>query len=301
MSILSALLHSRSFGWRAVRILILVVVGLAACIVMFENKFIYFPSKYPDGGWDIANTPAREGDENVPVVEDCWFVASDGVKLHGWYSEPKINTLSTRFVVDTQPVLLWFHGNAGNVTDRYEMLRMLVRLPARILIIDYRGYGKSEGSPSESGLYKDARGAWDYLLTTRNVRPDRIIIFGESLGGAIAIELATHVPPAGLIIQSSFTCIADMAATVIPGFPSFLLRTKMNSLEKISRVPCAKLFIHSHVDEVVPYRLGRRLFEAAHEPKQFYEVPGAGHNDTYIVGGHTYITAIREFTNFCLR
>jgi fermentation-respiration switch protein FrsA (DUF1100 family) len=266
---------------------------------MFENKFIYFPSRFPEGNWQTDNLPAREG-ETVPVVEDCWLAASDGIKLHGWYAEPRKNAGGVLVPVAAEPLLLWFHGNAGNIADRYDMMRMLVHIPARIFIIDYRGYGKSEGSPSESGLYRDAQAAWDYLVATRNIRPDRIIIFGESLGGAIAIELATHVAPAGLIVQSSFTSVADMAATVIPGFPSFLLRTKMNSLERTPRVRCAKLFIHSPADEVVPYRLGRRLFEAAAEPKQFYEVAGAGHNDTYIVGGQGYLTAIREFTNACV-
>lgn len=300
MSILSAFLHSRSFAWRAARILILVVVGLAACIVMFENKFIYFPSRFPEGNWQTDNLPARAG-ETVPAVEDCWLAASDGIKLHGWYAEPRKKVSDSLLPVAAEPLLLWFHGNAGNIADRYDMMRMLVQVPARIFIIDYRGYGKSDGSPSESGLYKDAQAAWDYLVTTRIITPDRIIIFGESLGGAIAIELATHVASAGLIVQSSFTSIADMAATVIPGFPSFLLRTKMNSIERIPRVRCAKLFIHSPADEVVPYRLGRRLFEAASEPKQFYEVAGAGHNETYIAGGQAYINAIREFTNSCLR
>ena len=300
MSILSAFLHSRSFAWRAARILVLVVAGLATCIVMFENKFIYFPSRFPEGNWQTDNLPAREG-EIVPAVEDCWFAASDGIKLHGWYAEPRKKISDSLVPVAAEPLLLWFHGNAGNIADRYDMMRMLVQVPARIFIIDYRGYGKSDGSPSESGLYKDAQAAWDYLVTTRNINPDRIIIFGESLGGAIAIELATHVASAGLIVQSSFTSIADMAATVIPGFPSFLLRTKMNSLERIPRVRCAKLFIHSPADEVVPYRLGRRLFEAASEPKQFYEVAGAGHNETYIAGGQAYINAIREFTNSSLR
>jgi fermentation-respiration switch protein FrsA (DUF1100 family) len=300
MSILSAFLHSRSFAWRAARILILVVAGLAACIVMFENKFIYFPSKYPEGEWNIGNVPAREG-EIVPTVEDCWFAASDGIRLHGWLAEPCSKTAAALVPVPAEPAFLWFHGNAGNISDRYDMMRVLVHIPARIFIIDYRGYGKSGGSPSESGLYRDAQAAWDYLVATRNIRPDRIIIFGESLGGAIAIELATHTAPAGLVAQSTFTSIADMAATMVPRPLALLLRTKMNSLDKIARVSCPKLFIHSPADEVVPYRLGRRLFEAASEPKQFHEVPEAGHNDTYIVGGKAYIDAIRVFTNSCIR
>jgi fermentation-respiration switch protein FrsA (DUF1100 family) len=300
MRILTGLLHSRAFGWRAARMLILLVVGLGIYIVVFENRFIYFPSKYPEGDWDIGDSPPREG-EVVAGVEDCWLVTPDGVKIHGWFSEPRRKTNGALITVPADPVLLWFHGNGGNITDRYDMMRMLVQIPARVFIIDYRGYGKSEGSPSEAGLYKDGQAAWDYLTVTRKVRSDRLVIFGESLGGAVAIELAARVEPAGLIVQSSFTSIADMASGLIPGFPTFLLRTKMNSSERILNVRCPKLFIHSQTDEVVPYRLGRRLFEAAPDPKQFYEVPGAGHNDTYITGGRAYLEAIRSFTNSCLK
>ncbi len=285
-----------ALGWRTVRLLLGVTLGLLVCVWMFEEKLIYFPSRYPEGRWDVSGLTAREG-EVVPKIEDCHFTASDGVKLHGWFASPQRKTNAGFEPVRAEAVLLWFHGNAGNITNRFEMIRMLMQLPAHVFIIDYRGYGKSEGKPSEQGLYLDAQAAWDYLTRERGVGRERIIIFGKSLGGAPAIDLASKVEPAGLIVQSSFTSIEDMAASIFPIFPNFILRTKMDSQGKIALVRCPKLFIHSPLDEVVPYKLGRKLFEAAPEPKHFYEVQGALHNETYIVGGKPYLEALREFVN----
>lgn len=145
----------------------------------------------------------------------------------------------------------------------------------------------------------DARAAWNYLTNERRVPANKIVIFGDSLGGAVAIDLATEVEPAGLIVQSGFTSISDMAAEVMPFVPGFILRTKMDSLAKIPRVSCPKLFIHSPNDEMVPYRMGRRLFDAAREPKQFYEVAGASHNEMDTVGGRVYFETIRNFVRSC--
>ncbi len=172
-------------------------------------------------------------------------------------------------------------------------------LPVNVFIVDYRGYGKSEGKPSEQGLYLDARAAWDYLVNDRRVAPRDIVILGKSLGGAPAIDLASQVEPGGLIVQSSFTSAADMAATILPFLPRLFLHTRMDSISKITRVHCPKLFIHSRADEVVPFELGRRLFEAAPDPKEFYEVIGSPHNSTYIVGGKAYFEAVRRFLEKC--
>lgn len=279
--------------------MLLLVTGLVVVIMAFEDRLIYFPSKYPDGFWNVDNIPAREG-EVVPKIEDCYFETSDGVRLHGWFCSPHRKTGGAIVPVPAEMVLLWFHGNAGNISYRYDMVRAMMDIPVRIFIIDYRGYGRSEGKPSERGLYLDARAAWDYLIAGRGVPAEDIIIFGKSLGGAPAIDLASQVEAAGLIVQSSFTSAGDMASAVLPFFPHALLRTKMDSVSKIARVHCPKLFIHSTADEVVPYRLGRRLFEAAPEPKQFYEVQGAPHNSTYIVGGSPYFDALRRFIKSCL-
>jgi len=193
-------------------------------------------------------------------------------------------------------VLLFFHGNAGNLSHRAELLfELATRVPARVFVVGYRGYGRSEGRPSEDGLYRDARGAWRHLTGEDGLPPDRIVIFGKSLGGAVAIDLATEVEPAGLIVESSFTSIPDMAGKHYPFVPKFMVRTQMNSLAKITTISCPKLFIHSKADRVVPYALGRKLYEAAPEPKSFHEVHGAGHNETWLVGGSAYFDAIAGF------
>jgi fermentation-respiration switch protein FrsA (DUF1100 family) len=288
----------RSPVWLIPRVIIITVVVVSGLIVAFEDKLIYFPTKYPDGYWDVDNITAREG-EVVPKIEDCNFAASDGVKLHGWYCTPQQMSNGGLVPVSSEMTLLWFHGNAGNLSFRYEMICALIKLPVRVFIIDYRGYGKSEGKPTEQGLYLDARAAWDYLVNERELAPDRIVIFGKSLGGAPAVDLAAQIQPAGLIVQSSFTSAADMAAAVLPFLPRAILRTKLDSVGKIARVDCPKLFIHSRADEVVPFDLGQRLYDAAPEPKQFYEVKGAPHNSTYLVGAKPYLDVLRSFIESC--
>jgi fermentation-respiration switch protein FrsA (DUF1100 family) len=293
-----ALLGSTNPGWRVLRIMALVAVGLLILIMVFEDRLIYFPARYPEGRWHLPDLPVTEG-STTAKVEDCYFTASDGIRLHGWFCTPQRKIAGSLVSLPAAPVILWFHGNAGNITTRYEMIRFLMEIPARVFIIDYRGYGKSEGWPSEKGLYLDAEAAWEYLTNDLGVGPENIVILGKSLGGAPAIDLATKVSPAGLIVQSSFTSAADMAAAVMPVFPRFMLRTKMDSINKIRNISCPKLFIHSPGDEVVPFELGRRLFDAAPEPKQFYTVEGAHHNDTYLVGGSKYLEALRSFVQEC--
>ena len=290
----TALFARGKAGRRIAGTLLLLFLGVGGLTVLFEEKLIYFPEKYPGGMWEVLKLSASEG-KIVPEIEDVSFSANDGVKLHGWYCAPGRIQDGSIDPIKADMVLLFFHGNAGNITYRYDMIRMLMTLPVKVFIIDYRGYGKSRGRPSEKGLYLDARAAWDYLINQRRVSSEHIIIFGKSLGGAAAVDLSTRVKPAGLILQSSFTSVPDMARTIIPIFPTFLLRTKMDSIGKISAIDCPKLFIHSPADEIVPYRLGRRLFEAANEPKQFYEVQGAPHNETYLVGGEAYLDVVRSF------
>ncbi|HEV2799928.1 MAG TPA: alpha/beta hydrolase [Pyrinomonadaceae bacterium] len=288
---------SKEFGWRIARILVLLCACLLGYVMLFEDSFIYFPAKYPEGAWQHTEPRAREG-QIVAQIEDVQLTADDGVRLHGWYCTPRIGRAGGALEpVETRTTLLYLHGNGGNISHRRDFLDELVALPANVFIIDYRGYGKSEGRPSEEGLYRDARAAWDYLTKTRGMPAAQIVIFGKSLGGAVAIDLATKAEPCGLVVQSSFTSIADMAAEVLPFVPRFVIRTKMDSLTKIKDVSCPKLFIHSPADEIVPYRLGRRLFDAAHPPKQFYEVKDAPHNLTNTIGGAPYYEALRNFIN----
>jgi uncharacterized protein len=299
---ISGLAHSfwisDGFAWRIARIMLMVLIAALILIMAFEDKLIYFPAKYPEGSWTIRETCIVEG-ETLPRIQDCSVVTSDGLKLHGWFCTPVHCEGGVGVPLATEMVVLWFHGNAGNITHRYDMIRAMMELPVDVFILDYRGYGRSEGSPSERGLYLDARAAWDYLVKERRVAPNRIVIFGKSLGGVPAIDLATTVEPAGLIVQSSFTSAGDMAATILPFFPRFLLHTKMDSLARIGQVRCSKLFIHSRADEVVPYELGHRLYDAAMDPKEFYEVKGSPHNSTYIVGGKPYFDTLRQFVSSC--
>jgi fermentation-respiration switch protein FrsA (DUF1100 family) len=268
----------------------LFAVFLIAMTGWLERSMIFFPSRFPEGDWNVDLRPAG-GDAPVPWIEDCSFTASDGVRLHGWFARPHLAVKP----VEAPHVLLWFHGNAGNITHRYDHLCALVRLPIQVFIVDYRGYGKSRGNPSEKGLYLDADAAWDFLLNEKEFKADRVVIFGESLGGAVAVDLAARVRPAGLVLQSTFTSVRDMAARHYPFIPRFLVRTRMDSLSKISRVACPKLFIHGTDDEIVPFAFGRRLYESAPAPKDYFEVPGAMHNDVYLVGGEACLERLRKF------
>lgn len=281
--------------WRMLRAplvaLVIALIGSVGCLVWFEDQLIFFPSRYPEGRWDPSRL-SSPGHPDPISIENVWLTAEDGISLNGWYAT---HAGVADGAAGPPPVILWFHGNAGNLTDRYEMLVGMVKLPAEVLILDYRGYGRSEGRPSEEGLYRDARAAWKYLTSERKIPPGRIVVFGKSLGGGPAVELAHEVKPAGLIVQSSFTSIPDMAARILPIVPRFLVRTKMDSVRKIRDILVPKLIIHSPDDEVVPYDLGKKLYEAAAEPKTFYEVPHARHNDTFIAGGSAYWQVLRDF------
>jgi fermentation-respiration switch protein FrsA (DUF1100 family) len=254
-------------------------------MALFERSLIFFPTRYPDGLWDTEAVARGSG----CVIEDHFFSTEDGLRLHGWWCR-RIDS------PPGAPVLLLFHGNAGNLSHRVDLLVELARrTPAEVFVLGYRGYGRSEGRPEEEGLYLDAQAAWRHLTTTEGVAAQRLVIFGKSLGGAVAIDLASRVEAAGLIVESSFTSIADMAGAHYPFVPKFLIRTRMDSESKVRSLTCPKLFIHSKMDRVVPYRLGRALYEAAAEPKTFHEVVGAGHNETWFVGGEPYFGALARF------
>ena len=254
-------------------------------MALFERSLIFFPTRYPDGMWDTEAAARGTG----CVIEDHFFTAKDGTRLHGWWCR----RLESR---SDDPVLLFFHGNAGNLSHRVDLLiELATRTPASVFVVGYRGYGRSEGRPKEAGLFLDARAAWAHLTEGSGVGADRIVIFGKSLGGGVAVDLALEAPAAGLIVESSFTSIPDMAGAHYPFVPKFLVRTQMNSVAKVPLISIPKLFIHSQNDRVVPYRLGRELFEAASEPKRFHEVVGASHNDTWLVGGDAYFEALSAF------
>lgn len=264
--------------------------------MLFEDKFIYFPDKYPEGDWSPSEH-AVSGLGIYPRIKDCYLTTSDGVKLHGWHCQP-----ATAVGGSDRATILWFHGNAGNITHRYETIVSLLESPANIFIIDYRGYGRSEGKPSELGLYRDAQAAWGYLVNEYKIAPSRIVVMGRSLGGAVAIDLVSRgkLVPAGMIIESSFTSVPDMAGKVLPFMPRFLVRTKMDSVHKIGTITAPKLFVHGDSDSIVPYKQGRKLFDRAAEPKQFYTIKGADHNDTDYIGGQAYFELVAQFVRNCV-
>ncbi len=243
---------------------------------MIERHFIYFPERR------LAATPAEIGLE----FEDLHFRAADGTKLRGWLVPGR-----------GEIALLWFHGNAGNIGDRVDLLGELHReLGLTIFIIDYRGYGESEGTPSESGLYLDAEAALAELTQRLGMAADQIALFGQSLGTAVAVELAYRHPPAGLILEAPFTSVRDMAKRHYPWLPvRSLLRTRFDSLSKIADVSAPVLIIHGEDDETVPVEMGERLFSAAREPKRLLTIPRAGHTDAHLIGHSEYFAAIREF------
>jgi len=267
---------------RTVRVC-LIVVGICALIWMtmaghtLERMLIYFPSRQLEGD------PSSLG----LAFEDVWLTTEDGIRVHGWFVPSRLSDRT----------LLVLHGNAGNISHRLEWIRLLHELPASVLIIDYRGYGRSEGQPFELGLYRDALAAWGWWERHQGRHGNTTIVpLGESLGGAVATHLAARVRCDGLILQSTFSSAQDMARLF---FPLGLLRpiagVRFDSLTEISAVTAPKLVIHGEEDEIVPFELGRKLFESAPPPKVFYAVPGARHNDLVWAAGPDYARTLRDF------
>lgn len=259
--------------------------GLLLLIRLFERKLVFFPAQYP-AGFRQLETGGRLH------IADVWFVAEDSVKLHGWLALHE----------QARATLLMCHGNAGNVSDRYEWLEMLhQQVPVHIFIFDYRGYGRSAGEPTEAGCYRDAVAALEWLDAQKPALP--IIVHGHSLGSAVAIDLAQRAPDriAGLILESAFTNAADMARLMFGPLPvHWLTSMKWASDEKIAALTMPKLFLHGEHDSIIPLRLGKKLFDAAVPPKEFVVLPDADHNDTFMAGGAEYYQKIHAFVERCI-
>lgn len=276
--------RSRALRQRAVwilRFILPLASGIllgSALVIFFEDRMIYHPVRYPGGEWDITNSSIR--------IEDQQFISGDGIQLHGWF----IPSDSGQFV------LLWCHGNAGNITHRLDNIKKLLPLGLSVFIFDYRGYGKSEGTPSEEGLYLDAVAAYDHLTSAKGIAPENIILFGRSLGASVAVDLALQRKARALILESAFTSAKDMASVMLPYIPvGLFITSRFDAISKIKRVKLPLLMLHGDSDSVVPIELGRRLYAAANSPKSFHEIPDADHNDTYIVGGTAYFSRIADF------
>lgn len=258
--------------------LILTVLGiyviLTICLYLFQSFLVYFPDK------KIHFSPNQVGLD----YEDINFTTQDGVDLNGWFIAAANNY-----------TLLFCHGNAGNISHRLESIYIFNQLGLNVFIFDYRGFGKSGGSISELGSYADAEAAWQYLLQKRNILPEKIIIFGRSLGSGVASWLAREKNPLAIIIESSFISIPELARKHYPIFPVKLLaRIKYPVNDYIQHISSAKLVIHSIDDELIPYQHGQKNFQLAPEPKKFLSIHGS-HNNAFLVSRDEYVTGIKTF------
>ena len=248
-----------------------VLVGLLA---LQERRLIFFPTR------TLAAVPADFGLR----AEELSITAADGVTLHGWWIEGPGDR-----------ALIWYHGNAGNIGDRLHNARWFVdRLGVDVVLVDYRGYGRSAGTPDEEGLYLDGLAIYD-AVAARALRAEDIVLFGRSLGGAVAIETALRRPAGALVLESVFRSVPALAREHYWFVPSAVVRTQMDNLSKMARVRTPTLVLHGDRDSIVPLSHGRRLFESAGGAARFHVIDGAGHNDTYLVGGEPYAGAWAAF------
>ncbi len=264
------------------RMLFLVIVSLATGYLLLvsyayvtQGGMLYFPSR------EIEATPCDIGLD----FQELTLRTRDGVDISAWYIPAE----------DERGLVLFCHGNAGNISHRLDSIKIFHGLGLGVLIFDYRGYGKSKGSPDEEGTYRDAEAAWDYLINVLHVKPEKIVLFGRSLGSAVAAELALRKQAGALIMESAFTSVPDLGKKFFPYLPVRLIsRYHYESISKVGRIKLPKLFIHSPGDEIVPYAQGVRLFEGATDPKEFLRITG-GHNEGFLLSGNVYIDGLDAF------
>jgi fermentation-respiration switch protein FrsA (DUF1100 family) len=271
---------------------LLLIVGLFVALALWlrwrEPHMLYYPDR------QIGETPDKLGLK----YEDVTLTTSDGVKINGWFvlaTESPIASHQPPLINRPSPTILFFHGNAGNISHRLEKLGIFRGLGVDTFIIDYRGYGRSEGVPNEEGTYRDAQAAYAYLTKTLNREPKTIVVYGESLGAAVAVDLAENHPVGGVIIEEAFTSVGDVGQKMFPFLPvRWLVRNKYDTLSKMGRLNAPLLIFHSRDDELISFRYAERLLAAAREPKQLVELRG-GHNDAFLTSATTYRSALQQF------
>jgi len=266
-------------AWNILTAVAIAYVAVLVIVFLFQSRLVY----YPEVGREVTATPQSYG-LKFEAVE---IRTTDGETLQAWWVPAE----------DARGTVLFFHGNAGNISHRLDYLLMFNRLRHSTLIVDYRGYGKSTGTPSEEGTYRDAEAAWDYLRNAQSVSPQDLVIAGESLGGGVASWLATKVRPRAVLLYSTFTSVADLGAQIYWFLPVRLMsRIGYENLGNLKRIHAPVFIAHSRDDDVVPYAHGRKLFEAAGEPKEFLELRG-GHNEGFIFTRKEWVAQLATFLN----
>lgn len=250
---------------------------LVFIVFMFQHlldRLVYYPMPYPQGDWNLQDEAG---------AKDLWFTSRDRVRLNAWWFPKSGSRLATLFL----------HGNAGNVTHRIDHANAINSAGSAVLVLDYRGYGKSKGHPSERGLYLDAEAAYD-AVRQLGYEPTRIILYGESLGTAVAVELASRRQCAGLVLESPLASLSEMAGKVLP-IVGPLVAHGFNTKALIKQVRAPLLVVHGDADEIVPFSQGEAVFAAANPPKDFWRIPAAHHNDLLSVAGEQYVPRLRAF------
>ena len=259
--------------WRLIRDLTVLYLALAGLVYLVQRKLQYFPDP---ASVPLPDNPKYRGIETVNLT------TTDGLRLFAWYWPGRLTV-----------TLVIFHGNAGHRGHRLDWIEDLHGLGYGIFSLDYRGYGGSEGSPTEEGFYRDGEAALRWL-GQQGIRD--LVYFGESLGCGVAVEMAKRQPPRVLILQSGFSSALDVARKAYPYLPvRLLMKDRFDSKQKMAKILCPVLFIHGGRDSIIPLKLGRALYEAANEPKTWFPIPEADHNDLPWVGGKTYLDAIQGF------
>lgn len=258
-----------------ITLLLLSYGGFSLHLLFNQRRLLYLPDRH------MVATPESRGYRYEPLQ----ITTQDHVTLHGWY----VPARAPRHTV------LFFHGNSGNISHCYETLEIMQRLECDCYLVDYRGYGLSEGQPSEQGTYRDAEAIWRYLVEEREIAPEKLVIFGRSLGGAVAIWLAARTQPRALIVESSFSSLPDLAQHLYPLLPARWLATiRYESKKEITKVSCPLLLIHSREDELIPFHQAQTLFSAAKGDKHLLEIHG-NHGYGYLYSGQQYVEGLRDF------
>ena len=266
---------------RFIPLLLLGTLGLLVAgdtVVKFlERLMIYYPLN--DHHFETPTAPIQ------PV--DIYWTAEDGNRTHGWFLENP----------DSDVVLVYFHGNAGSISGRFPWAVELMGAGVSVLMVEYRGYGRSEGEPSEQGIYADAHAVWTWLTEERNISSANIILYGKSLGGGAVTELASQNTPGGVVLQSTFTSIPDMAKRILPLVPRFLIQTQFDNESKLRRIEAPTLIIHSRTDDLIPFEQSERNARAAKNLVSHLIFDGYGHNDLVTYQGTAIVHAIANLVS----